>query len=163
MKWTSHKLLTGAIIFAITGNPIAALATAVGSTIPDAVEGIPTESNYYRWRARHRQVSHWFVPYLVTFLLFQSYSLLHPVHLSFSQLWAMANGDVMDHLPIFSWLIAMLSLGACFHIAEDALCGKVPGIKRKKRVGVKLFYVGSVKEYAFVLPVSAILFLLRIV
>ena len=42
-------------------------------------------------------------------------------------------------------------LGALFHIAEDALCGKVPLLHPKKKVGVRLFRVGSFGEYILAL------------
>ena len=42
-------------------------------------------------------------------------------------------------------------LGALFHIAEDALCGKVPFLHPKKKVGVRLFRVGSFGEYILAL------------
>lgn len=162
MKWINHKLLTGSIVYAITGNSVMAIFSAVGSIIPDAVEGFPTQSNYYQWRQSHRQKSHWFVPYLLTFFLFQSYNFLHPLPASFYQLWSMAQRSFLNNLPIYSWLIAALALGACLHIVEDAFCGKIPGLILKERIGIKLFYVGSLKEYVYVLPISALLLLVRL-
>ena len=37
-------------------------------------------------------------------------------------------------------------LGALFHIGEDALCGCVPSFNPGKRMGMRLFSVGSVQE-----------------
>ena len=67
MKWTSHKVLTGSFIFLCTGNFLSATVALVGSVFPDLVEGVPSNSTSYR--KRHRQFSHWFVPYLV-FVIF---------------------------------------------------------------------------------------------
>ena len=39
------------------------------------------------------------------------------------------------------------------HIAEDALCGKVPLFHPAKKVGVRLFRVGSFAEYVFAIVV----------
>ena len=69
MKWVNHKLLTGSIVYFLTNDPVAALFATAGSILPDAVEGFPNESNYTQWRKNHRQLSHWFPPYLTVFLL----------------------------------------------------------------------------------------------
>ena len=42
-----------------------------------------------------------------------------------------------------------ICIGALLHIAEDALCGKVPFLFPWQKVGIKLFTVGSVTEYVF--------------
>lgn len=162
MKWTNHKMLTGAIVYAVTGNPLSAVVSAIGSVIPDAVEGFPDESNYNAWQKSHRKGSHLAPVYLVTFLLCQAYIFIHPLPTTFYQVITMAKVSMLGNLPIVAWFIGMLSLGACFHIVEDALCGKVPGLTLKQRVGVKLFYVGSAKEYLFVWPVSLALLFIRL-
>lgn len=150
MKWLNHKLLTGTIVFSVTNDPMAALAVASGSVIPDAVEGFPTTLNYYSWRSKHRQLSHWIVPYLIIFLFFGTYTFFYPTLTSLYDLWDLSQKPFLHSIPLFVWLVAMLSLGACFHIVEDALCGTVPGLILKKRVGLKLFTVGSWKEYLYV-------------
>ena len=38
-------------------------------------------------------------------------------------------------------------VGALLHIIEDGICGKVPLIWRKRKIGIKLFRVGSSWEY----------------
>jgi len=64
----------------------------------------------------------------------------------------------------FSALIWLL-LGALLHIAEDAVCGKVPCLFPTQKIGIRLFTVGSFQEYLFVLLciviVYAIQFILR--
>lgn len=88
------------------------------------------------------------------FLLCQYYIWLHPALVSFEQVVMIAKVSIAGNLPIFVWFASMLFLGACFHILEDAVCGKVPGLTMRQRVGVKLFYVGSMREYLFVWGVS---------
>ena len=39
--------------------------------------------------------------------------------------------------------------GALLHILEDAVCGKVPLVYLTKKTGLKLFKVGSFREYFF--------------
>ena len=46
-----------------------------------------------------------------------------------------------------TWLL----LGALCHIAEDAVCGKVPALFPTQKIGIRLFTVGSLREYLFVL------------
>ena len=41
------------------------------------------------------------------------------------------------------------AVGALLHIAEDAVCGKVPLLTPGDKHGVKLFAVGSFAEYFF--------------
>ena len=62
MKWVSHKIITGATIYAFTGDVFATIASMAGSVIPDALEGMP--DNTPNWRKYHRGITHWFVPYL---------------------------------------------------------------------------------------------------
>ena len=40
-----------------------------------------------------------------------------------------------------------IAVGALLHIAEDALAGKVPLLHPARKVGVRLFRVGSFGEY----------------
>lgn len=162
MKWINHKLLTGTLVYAITGNPIYSLISAAGSIVPDAAEGFPKSENDLSWRKNHRRLSHWIVPYLLTFFSCQAYSFLHPVPKTLHQFWVLANGNLTDQLPVLAWLAAASSLGACFHIAQDALCGKVPGLELEKYMGIRLFPVGSLKEYALVLPISLLLLFIRL-
>lgn len=162
MKWYSHKLTTGAIMYAITGNPIAAYITAAGSIIPDAVEGFPDETNYNQWRKNHRRLSHWAIPYFiaaVVLYLFASWSggLSIINHFSFRSLSHFRPAQYAAVAYIFS----LLSFGAVCHVIEDAICGKVPALDPKERIGVKLFYVGSPNEYLLVIPFSLALIYLR--
>lgn len=47
------------------------------------------------------------------------------------------------------------------HIAEDAVCGKVPLLTPYQKVGVRLFKVGSVPEYLFTIAAVLLCYGLR--
>lgn len=159
MKWVSHKIITGSIVFAVTGSPILSAVSALGSVFPDAVEGFPDELNYARWRKNHRQLSHWFFPYLMVFCLLISLAgYLGPVSVNTKEFVRVLQGH--GYMQLFLLVVSYFSLGALFHIAEDAICGKVPGVTMQERVGVKLFYVGSAQEYGIVLVVVSLVVLL---
>lgn len=150
MKWISHKVLTGSLVYAVSGDPFMGWVAAIGSILPDAIEGFPTESNYNAWRARHRQLSHWFVPYFVVFFLSYAYAAYHGfLHVTFKNVTMLLHNPKTTMIMV-SMIIAFLMLGAFLHIVEDAICGKVPGVTLTDKIGIKLFSVGSFKEYLFV-------------
>ena len=60
---------------------------------------------------------------------------LHEVGVLKDLFWEIAQ------IPIF------VCVGALLHIIEDGICGKVPLIWRKRKIGIKLFRVGSSWEY----------------
>lgn len=158
MTWFSHKILTGSFIFAVTGSGVAALCAAVGSVLPDAMEGMPTAGNYRRWRKNHRQLTHWFVPYIIAALLLFNYASSHGVK----------NIDIHTALKFFRFeyaaiasFFAFIAFGACLHCLQDALCGTIPSLFPSTRIGVKLFTVRSFSEYVFVGIVSVMLILVK--
>ena len=136
MTWKSHRVLTGFAVLLYSHNPFYAMAAAFGSTFPDMVEmTLPGPAKWY-----HRKLSHWFVPYLAALLvLTQVAPWLGSSHRTFS-------------------LIVWFLVGCLAHIAEDAVCGKVPVLDPNKPVYVcpRLFYAGSPKEYVFVAMVLAV-------
>ena len=67
MKWVNHRLVSGAIIFAVTDDPLLAVCAAAGAVIPDKIEGYPL-ANYKKWKKRHRGWSH--VPWIYLLLMF---------------------------------------------------------------------------------------------
>lgn len=54
-----------------------------------------------------------------------------------------------------------LCVGALLHIAEDAVCGKVPFLTPYQKIGVRLFQVGSVAEYLFTIAAVLLCYGLR--
>jgi inner membrane protein len=168
MKWTTHKLLTGSLIYALTGNPLTAIVAASGSILPDSIEGFPNDSNRAAWQRRHRKRSHFFPFYLLPALFLYSYSTAHnflPItvsNLSDYISHIVSNLNLQTCLPIFTYYLSILLFGALLHILEDALCGKVPLFNpNRQSIGIKLFYVGSSKEYVLVTLTSLFLILLR--
>ena len=57
---------------------------------------------------------------------------------------------------VFFSVLTWLFLGALLHIAEDAVCGKVPLLFPTQKTGIRLFTVGSFREYLFV-PICIII------
>lgn len=161
MKWTSHKLLTGAIVFTLTGNPIPTFTSVIGSVLPDAVEGFPDETSRTAWRRSHRKFSHFLPTYLIGGMFLYSYAYINGItNITLNNLSLLLTQT--NVYPQMAYLLSWICFGAILHILEDALCGKVPLLNpTKKEFGVKLFYVGSLKEYAIVIPISILLILLR--
>jgi inner membrane protein len=97
------------------------------------------------WRKRHRRLTHWFVPYAVLALAcFVIAKVLHapPVDVA-ALVQVVAETTYSPLFPLFGFVF----LGGLFHILEDAICGKVPSLNPRKRIGVRLFKVGSFGEY----------------
>lgn len=158
MKWTSHKAITGAVVFAVTGSIVSSLCAAVGSIVPDLIEGMPgddpTSERYRRWSERHRKGSHWFVPYLVLFLLLLIIAKLNGVSgMGLDDLYEMVVGE-LNTVGVYAYVFAFICLGSVFHIAEDAVCGTVPSLKPHRRIGLRLFYTGSPMEHAIAFSLS---------
>lgn len=147
MKWLNHGIVTGALVYGFTGGDFpSTLAAMAGGLFPDMLEGRPPEDEdkLRKWRAIHRGVSHWFVPYAVI-------AEIIPVS-SVSDGFKGTSQDVLRILGCFA-------LGCLFHITEDALCGHVPLLNPCKRIGVRFLTVGPPKEYLFSFSLAA-LFLL---
>ncbi len=134
MKWSNHKLVTTVVVLAGTGNFLYAAYSFLGSVLPDRLEGKPPKESkaYWKWRSKHRQTTHWTVPYL---LIIATLMYLHKIEIINDWSWELAK------------FIIFVCVGALLHILEDALCGKVPLIWRKHKIGLKLFKVGSSWEY----------------
>lgn len=134
MKWVNHQLVTTVLVYAGTDSILYAAYSFFGSVLPDRLEGKPPKESkaYWRWRSKHRQTTHWTVPYLaiIAALLY-----LHKEGLLVDWYWEIAK------IPLF------VAVGSLLHIFEDCICGKVPLISRKRKLGIKLFRVGSGREY----------------
>ena len=143
MKWVNHRIITTPIAFLLTQNIPFVLGAYAGSTLPDRLEAHKKQSSltYYN----HRQVTHWFMPYMIAFAFL---SIL---------------GFVINPLSEISLLLLKAILGGIFgciaHIAEDAVTGTVPGVTLQSRIGKTLFKTGDNKEYA----ISAICILITII
>lgn len=131
MKWVSHQIVTGVVVFAATDDMLLTAAAMAGAIFPDKVEGNPRAEGYWSWRSRHRGWSHWPLLYL---------ALIGFLVRTEEQAAMFVLFDVVRVGTFFC-------VGALLHIAEDALCGKVPLLTPSQRVGVRLFTVGSVTEY----------------
>ena len=134
MKWVNHQVLTGVIVYAATDDMLLTIYSMAGAIFPDKVEGSPRAGNYWSWRSRHRGWSHW--PMLYLGLIF------------------FLTGDLTT-IGIY------ICIGALLHIAEDAVCGKVPLLTPYHKVGIRLFKVGSVSEYLFTIAAVLLCYGLR--
>nr|WP_314806465.1 metal-dependent hydrolase [uncultured Selenomonas sp.] len=133
MKWVSHITITATAAYAVTADPMLTAAAAVGAVLPDKIERSPQSVGWSTWRSRHRGWSHW--PMLYIALI----------------------GGLMQAQQYFFYdaaffaVLTWIFVGALCHIAEDAVCGKVPLLSPTQKAGVRLFTVGSLREYLFVL------------
>ena len=143
MKWVSHISLTATIAYAVTADPMLTAAAAVGAVLPDKIEGTPARQGWRTWRSRHRGWSHW--PMLYIALI----------------------GGLMQAQQYFFYdaaffaVLTWIFVGALCHIAEDAVCGKVPLLSPTQKAGVRLFTVGSLREYLFVLVCIGIIYTIQ--
>lgn len=165
MKWRNHRLTTSAIVFAATGHVLPFLFAAFGSVFPDAVEGHDYTSD--RWKQNHRGVSHYLPMYLAICLLFATV-----LQGSVVRDWSMLLPNPFASIAVSGQEPTMLSwdftfsflsygtfwffVGAALHILEDAICGKVPIYSLHHKIGVRLFRVGTGREYAVSLLIVGI-------
>lgn len=133
MKWISHQIATGFIVYAATDDALFVASSILGAVIPDKVEGSPPKENkaYWKWRNRHRTWSHYPPIYIAIIAAAQFAKLSYPN----------PTTDLILNL------LTYIMIGALLHIAEDAICGRVPIFTPHGKHGVKLFTVGSWKEY----------------
>ena len=145
MKWINHQILTGVVVYTATDSLLFAACSMAGAVLPDKLEGNPRQlKNYWQWRSRHRGWSHWPLPYLVLLL-----------GLVYVNRYELGTYDMWD----MSILAIYILLGAVLHILEDAVCGKVPLFWLWQKRGIKLFKVGSFREYFFTLGAVLLLYL----
>lgn len=146
MKWVDHQVLTGVIVYAATDDLLLTVYSMAGAIFPDKVEGSPRAGNYWSWRSRHRGWSHWPVLYLgIIFFL---------SHLEEMQLTSLPTADLVT-------IGTYICIGALLHIAEDAVCGRVPFLTPYHKIGIRLFKVGSVTEYLFTIAAVLLCYGLR--
>lgn len=147
MKWINHEIVTGVLVYAVTEDPLLSVFSMAGAILPDKVEGSPfkkSKKEYWKWRQRHRTWSHWPVIYFALWCL-TKYLLAQPEYAAFT-----------DPLRIAEYMM----IGSLLHIAEDAVCGKVPLLSPKKKVGIRLFKVGTTGEYIFVICFLVVVYMI---
>lgn len=142
MKWINHQIVTGFIVCTATNDALFTASAIVGAILPDRVEGLPPKDNsaYWKWRKKHRTWSHYPPLYLALIFAAQFAKNYYPE-------------------PTLSFALNLISyalVGALLHIVEDGICGKVPIFTPKKKYGLKLFKVGSWREYFYVVLIVLI-------
>ena len=106
------------------------------------------------WRSRHRGWSHWPLLYVAVIGLLLKWQ-------GMSSLLELPAGGILSETSPMRIGIA-LCLGALLHIAEDAVCGKVPVLYPNQKWGLRLFKVGSVAEYVFALAVVLLCYMVKV-
>ena len=160
MKWVSHEIVTGMAVYTMTGEPVLTVCAMAGAVLPDWIEGkgggmrLP----WAGWLA-HRGWSHWPLLYVLVFLALG--------------VWGDETGEASDLARVGRFI----AVGNCreqlgqvasawqrFREAAQtlpvddpraavakqrasALAGKVPLLHPARKVGVRLFRVGSFGEY----------------
>jgi len=130
-----------------TDDALFTASAIVGAVLPDRVEGSPPKesSAYWKWRKRHRTWSHYPPLYVAPIVAAQFAKDFYP-----------------EPTLIFALnLITYALVGALLHIAEDSICGKVPLFTPHKKHGIKLFKVGSWREYFFAALIIAVCLFMR--
>lgn len=169
MKWISHKAITGAIIWGLTTNPILTVASVIGSTFPDWIETPPwAYSDKYKYLSQHRRGSHWFIPYaaaaiLAAILVVGTGTYYHIIlhHITnINSIFHYLHSNTIKYFIINNTVLLGLFflIGCLFHILEDGITGKVPGLHIRKKIGVRLFKVGSIQEYIVVAAILLIVY-----
>lgn len=147
MKWINHQIVTGFVVCTVTDDALFTASAIVGAVLPDKVEGSPPKDSnaYWKWRKRHRTWSHW-----------------PPIYLALIGVAQFAKDYFAEPTIAFALnLLTYALVGALLHIAEDALCGKVPIFTPHKKYGLKLFKVGTWREYFFAALIIAICLFVR--
>ncbi|SNB45444.1 hypothetical protein SAMN06269301_0857 [Geobacter sp. DSM 9736] len=128
MRWKSHKLTTGAVVYAVTGSCLPTLMAILGSLVPDLLEmGI----------VRHRTFTHWPPPWIGF------------VVVSYGACWLSPK--------IWLYLCFYICIGALLHLGEDYLSitgipFRSPGGPPR---GAKLYSTGTTTETILVLSITA--------
>lgn len=147
MLWKSHNLITFTGVLTATLNPLAAVASVAGATIPDAIE------LYFDGWIKHRTITHWWPMYLVPLLLVGLV-----LHINEGFWYDFDSARVaLDYLTPGGFIIEFclnclfwFLVGCLCHIVEDLTTGYVPLLSPKDARKWKiLFYPGSPKEFFF--------------
>ena len=148
MKWINHQIVTGVVVYAATNSLLYAAYSMAGTVLPDKLEGDPRRAaSYWSWRSRHRGWSHWPVPYL---FVIACLLLVEKGNLAAIDMWNV------------SLITIYIMVGSLLHILEDALCGKVPLVSLSEKIGLKLFKVGSFREYFCCIALVLLVYLVKL-
>lgn len=142
MKWVNHAVCTASIVYCFTGSFLFSGLSLIGVSIPDRLDGRAPDKGsegFRYWIARHRGWSHFFLPYFLGIIIVE---------------WLVTPGVVPAYFRIYLYYLEFVFIGALFHIFEDMLCGRVPFWGNKHRFGLRLFEVGSWKEYVLSLFIA---------
>jgi len=158
MTWKSHKLITFAVVWAFTHNFFYSIIASLGSIIPDILEGKIFLFDFQKWKRLHRTYSHWFIPYVIIFIV-SFFSINEKTfYLMKNDFLFFPNKESSLNAFIFS----ALSLGCLMHILEDAISGKVPLLHPKRKTfGIKLIRTRSLLEYLFAFSVALLIFVFK--
>lgn len=148
VRWINHKVSTFAIVFALTHDPVVSAISAVGSIIPDALEGSDYQSQ--NWKRRHRKITHWLLGYalVAASLWFALHGSVHRSVLTMDVFTVFKVLNSATILFVMGFVLFWFSVGCILHVLEDSLSGPVPLMHPTRRVfSVGIFRTGSVFEY----------------
>lgn len=149
MKWSSHRAVTFTSVLCLTSNLPVAVVSAMGSVFPDEIEFIL----FSNWQKHHRKTSHWIPLYLmicaVIYMLLTHFGMLIR---SVNDIYIIMNMPyLMGMLFAGGNILFWFFFGCIFHILEDSVCGTIPLTSpNDKTKFIRLFYVGTIKEYVCV-------------
>lgn len=142
MRAINHHIVTGLTVWALTGTVGYGLVAAAVANLPDWIDRYRHRKEGEEEKTEkpsHRQIGHWFVPWLMALLLSGAILYRRIVFWNPGYLWTTLV------------LLALVALSGLLHIVEDAVCGTVPDYRlRKRRWGKRLFRVNSAKEHTLV-------------
>ena len=162
MLWKSHQVVTAVTVYAATRNVPATVITTAASVFPDWIEFyVP----FTRWESIHRTYSHFWMFYF--FSLVFLYHVMNasgiPIFTSVGEYISAlkifkseVGGDapfymVASFFPLFCNIGFWFLIGCLMHIAEDAICGRIPILRPTQRAHiVRIFYTGGISEGIFV-------------
>lgn len=171
MKWTSHQATALSAWHAFGMKAELLPFILAGAVLPDMIDHIYAGkgiNKQKRFNKVHRKASHFWLFYVVIFFLgglFEFYPEIGEEFISLLQelgILAKNIGAYSKELGVSA--IKALSLGAIIHILGDMLTIQgvpyIPSHNWNKRIALKLFATGSMKEYLFVAGLVIFVYLL---
>ncbi len=160
MKWRNHRLVTGAVIFALSGHMLPTALAVYGSVFPDAIEG--DDYNNLMWQQSHRGLSHLLSIYIGLLILLQMYfgKLVYFLNQSEISTMVQYSLETKDPKPMFllaGYCATWFLIGCVMHMIEDLFCGGVPIFETDKRYGYQLFYVNTPRENIIAFVIVAVM------